>query len=215
MRWAFAAGSTWLTLGLAPLAGMVPGPLLAARRSTTFLYDFDGLRRYKAKLRPRVWAPIFLAHAPTQGALVSLLDALVAFTRGGFLRFGLRSVMRGPTAILRILTLLLGPWVLLLSLAPAEHWFGTPWVKWSWVLFDVVLAFGLCLLLRRPRRWLVSALAIAVSVDAALTLLQAVYFNLRQARGALEYAVIGLACAAPAFAALVLWGARHTRFRAL
>jgi phosphatidylglycerol lysyltransferase len=215
MRWALAAGSTWLTLGLAPLSGQVAAPLRAARKGSRFLYDFDGLRRYKAKLRPRSWSRIYLAYPTGQSWLISLLDSLVAFTQGGFLSFGLRTLLRGPIALLRVLTVLLVPWVLVLGLSSGEHWFGSPAVKWAWVVFDVVVAFGLVRLLRRPTTKLFGVLAVAVTGDAALTLAQALFFNLPRARGAVEYLVIALACAAPALAAVVLWGARRTRLRAL
>jgi phosphatidylglycerol lysyltransferase len=215
MRWANAEGSAWLTLGLAPLAGKVAAPLRAARQGTAFLYDFDGLRRYKAKLRPHSWSPVYLAYPATQGAVVSLLDALRAFTSGGFLRFGLRSLLRGPIGVLRVLTLLLLPWMLVLVLAPTARWFGAAWVKWSWVGFDALVALGLFQVLRRPTPALLSVLAIAVTADAALTLFQAAYWNLHRAQGPLDYAVIFLACSAPALAAVVLWGARRTRLRTL
>jgi phosphatidylglycerol lysyltransferase len=114
MRWAAASGSAWVTLGLAPLAGEVSGLLRLARKSSTALYDFHGLRAYKAKLRPSWWMPVYLSFPTTQGAIVSLVDALAAFTSGGFVRFGLRSLSRAPrtTLILRTLTTLLMPWTL-------------------------------------------------------------------------------------------------------
>jgi phosphatidylglycerol lysyltransferase len=215
MRWALAEGSSWLTLGFAPLSGHVAAPLRAARKSTKFLYDFNGLRRYKAKLRPHSWSRIYLAHPAAQSAVVSLVDSLVAFTRGGLLRFGLRTLLRGPMAVLRLLTVLLVPWVVVLSLSSSEHWFGTPWLKWAWVVFDVIVAVALFRLLRRPSAGLLFALALAVTGDAVLTLVQAALWNAPRARGAFEYAIIALACAAPALAAVVLWGARRTRLRSL
>lgn len=92
MHWAASVGAEWLTLGLAPLAGEVPRALRLARRAGRVLYDFDGLRTYKAKLRPHAWSPIHLTYPATQGALVSVLDALTAFTHDGWMRFGLRTL---------------------------------------------------------------------------------------------------------------------------
>jgi len=60
MRWARAAGCTWLTFGLAPLAGKLPEWLRFVRRTTSAFYDFEGLHAYKAKFRPSAWSPIFL-----------------------------------------------------------------------------------------------------------------------------------------------------------
>lgn len=101
MRWAAERGSGFLTLGLAPLAGNVPAPLRLARRSARMLYDFRGLARYKEKLRPSAWSPIYLSYARGQNAALSLVDALAAFAPGGFLRFGLRALARGSRGLLR------------------------------------------------------------------------------------------------------------------
>jgi phosphatidylglycerol lysyltransferase len=103
MRWASGRGSSWLTLGLAPLAGDVSPLLRAARSSGRLLYDFKSLRSYKAKLAPELWVRIFLAYPPTQGAFRSVLDALWAFTRTGFWSFGWRTLRRGPIVVKRAL----------------------------------------------------------------------------------------------------------------
>jgi phosphatidylglycerol lysyltransferase len=95
MRWAAAAGSEWVTLGLAPLSGEVPPPLRLARWAGGLFYGFEGVRAFKAKLRPTAWTPIHLAYPATQGALVSVMDTLAALTRDGFVRFGLRTLGRG------------------------------------------------------------------------------------------------------------------------
>jgi phosphatidylglycerol lysyltransferase len=82
MRWGSEQGSPWLTLGLAPLAGAdVPLLLRVARKRLAFLYNFDGLRRFKAKLKPATWQPVYLAYPPTQGAFFTILDVLAAFAR--------------------------------------------------------------------------------------------------------------------------------------
>ena len=94
MRAAARSGAPWFTLGLAPLSGAVPAPLRVARSTGGMLYDFRGLRAFKAKLRPSAWTPIYLGFPREQGPLRSLLDGLAAFTGGGFLRFGLRSLAR-------------------------------------------------------------------------------------------------------------------------
>ena len=211
MRWAADHGSTWVTLGLAPLAGDVSGPLRMARSLSALLYNFDGVRVFKAKLRPSSWAPIYLAHPPAQGAAVSIVDALAAFTRGGFVEFGVRTLLRGPTAALRVLAILLVPWMLLLALAPAAPWFPAPWVKWAWVAFDGLVAAGLFRLVAHYARPLCTALAVATSADAALTLVEAAGWNLSHTTSILDLLAVSLACAAPIVATAVLWGARRTR----
>jgi phosphatidylglycerol lysyltransferase len=197
---------------LAPLAGDVSPLLRAARSSGRLLYDFKSLRSYKAKLEPEHWVRIFLGYPPTQGAFRSVLDALWAFTRTGFWSFGWRTLTRGPIVVVRALALLLLPWTLLLALAPSEPWFGNAWLKWSWVVFDLAVAAGLFRFLYKRSTSSLTPLAVAVTADAVLTLLQAVLWNLPRARSSLDYALITLACLAPLLASVVLWGAR--RFRA-
>jgi phosphatidylglycerol lysyltransferase len=86
-------GHGFLTLGLTPLSGSVAPPLRLARRGTRRLYDFAGVHRYRQKLRPRAWQPIHLGFPDEQGAFVSVVDTLAAFTDGGFWGFGLSSLV--------------------------------------------------------------------------------------------------------------------------
>lgn len=96
MRWAASEGSRWITLGLAPLAGDVSPWLRFMRRHTRFFYDFDGLRRFKAKFRPTQWHPIHVAHPATQSPVVTIYDVLVAFAKGSLVRFAWRTLLRRP-----------------------------------------------------------------------------------------------------------------------
>jgi phosphatidylglycerol lysyltransferase len=211
MRWASEQHCDWLTLGLSPLAGEVSPLLRAARSSGSLLYDFKGLRSYKAKLEPEEWLPVFLSYPPTQSAWRSVLDALWAFTRTGFWSFGWRTLTRGPIVVVRALALLLVPWTLTLMLLPAQRWFAYAWLKWSWVGFDVLVAAGLFRFLYKRSTSSLTPLAVAVTLDAALTPVQAALWNLPRARGALDYVVVALACLAPLLASIVLWGARNFR----
>jgi phosphatidylglycerol lysyltransferase len=213
MRWTAAEGSDWLTLGLAPLAGDVTGLLRAARTSTSFFYDFQGLQRYKAKLRPDAWSRIYVLFPRTQSGARTIIDMLGAFSQEGLLRFGVRTLLRGPTSVLRVLALLLIPWTALLALAPLERWFPNSLVRWGWVAFDLAVAVGLFALIRRPSRTLVTVLAAAVSADAVLTIVEALLWNVPRARGPLDAAIIVCACIAPIVASAVLWGARRARLR--
>ncbi|HEY4156829.1 MAG TPA: DUF2156 domain-containing protein, partial [Polyangiaceae bacterium] len=106
MRWASAGGCTWLTFGLAPLAGTLPPWLRFVRRHASVLYDFEGLHAYKSKFRPAAWSPIFLSYPARQSMLLSVADALAAFAQGGVLRFAWRSLLRGPKIVLRALAIL-------------------------------------------------------------------------------------------------------------
>ena len=68
MLWGRAQGFQWLNLGMAPLAGLEQHPLAPAwHRVGNFVfrhgehfYNFDGLRRYKAKFNP-LWESKYLA----------------------------------------------------------------------------------------------------------------------------------------------------------
>jgi phosphatidylglycerol lysyltransferase len=83
MRWASEQGCSWLTLGLAPLSGDIPLLLRVARKRMAFLYNFEGLHRFKAKLRPSEWHPIYLSYPAAQGAFLSIVDVLAAFAKKG------------------------------------------------------------------------------------------------------------------------------------
>jgi phosphatidylglycerol lysyltransferase len=213
MQWAAAADCDWLTLGLAPLAGDVTGLLRAARTSSSLFFDFEGLRRYKAKLRPDTWSPIFVSYPPGQSSVRTMMDVLVAFSREGLLRFGVRTLLRGPSGVLTLLAVLLVGWIGLLVVMPSDPWFAAPWEKWAWIAFDVFLAGGLFRLARQPNRTLASILAVGVSCDAVITLWRALSWNLPRSSGAGYTAVVVIACMAPMIAAAALWGARSTRLR--
>lgn len=204
-----AEGSPYVTLGLAPLSGELPRPLALAREVTRPLYDFHGLRAFKAKLRPERWDPIYLAYerAPVR----AVLDVLRAFARGSLRAFVLRTVLRGPTPVVLALGLALLPWTALLALAPTSPWFVSRAVQWAWVAFDLSLAAGLLVLARRWRRWLGLTLAWLVTADALLTVAIAALWNGPRARGPLDVLVLLVACAAPAAGAAILWGAVRRR----
>jgi phosphatidylglycerol lysyltransferase len=216
---AFAAeGSRYVTLGLAPLAGSVTGPLGLARRYATSLYDFQGVYAFRAKLRPQRWDPIYIATAETRlpsvlAGSLAIYDALTAFARGRLLQFGVATLLRGPAVVVRLLAALLLPWTVLLALA-GDRYFPGATVKWSWVAFDVVLAAALFALAARWRRWLGLALAAAISADALITAAQVAVFDVPRAHGAVDALVLALSVAAPAAAAVILWNAVGHRRRA-
>jgi phosphatidylglycerol lysyltransferase len=213
MRAVAAEGSTYVTLGLAPLAGDVGTWLKLARRSTAVLYDFAGLHAFKAKLRPHGWEPIYLAYASDGSGNRALYDALAAFARGSLLRFGGATLLRGPAVVVRVLAALLVPWTILLALAPMR-WFPDAAVKWGWVGFDVVLTVALFSLALRWRPWLGAALASLISVDALLTLVQIIGFDAPRSDGVGDALVMLISLVGPSLAALVLWGAVGHRLRA-
>ena len=211
MRAAAAEGRTFVTLGLAPLAGQVPPPLRLARRAGRALYDFEGLRAFKAKLRPGRWDPVYLSFPSDSGPVRAVVDVLAAFARGGLWRFGLRTLARGPALVVRLLTVLLVPWTALLAMASARRWFPHPMVKWAWVAFDLGLLAGLAILQRRWRYGLARALVAAIGVDAVLTAVEAGCWNLPRTTGLGAGSLLAAAVAAPVLATYVLGRATARR----
>ena len=72
---------------------------------------------------------------------------------------------------------------------------------------------GLFALASRWRHWLATVLAAVVSMDAALTVIEAVSFNAPRASSLRDWAVIAAATLAPAAAAALLWRGRAHRSR--
>lgn len=95
MRDTASLGSVYLTLGLAPLSGHVPPLLRLIRHAGAPLYDFAGLRAFKAKFRPPSWVPIYLSFPREQSASTAVYDSLVAFAGRGLLGYGFSAFLRG------------------------------------------------------------------------------------------------------------------------
>ncbi len=211
MRAAASEGVPVVTLGLVPLAGEVSSWLRAARRLGRSLYDFDGLRAFKAKFKPSSWDPILLSYPPRGNAFVALFDTLRAFARGGLLRFGLETFLRGPAVVVRALAVLLVIWTVLLALPSSAYYFPSAAWQYGWVGFDVLLGIGLFALARRWRQPLADVVATAVTADAVITILQAILYDLPRRRGVVDLAVIVVAMLAPTIASVLLWNARAHR----
>jgi phosphatidylglycerol lysyltransferase len=211
---AAALGSDYLTLGLSPLAGDVPWSLGVARKYSAPLYDFRGLRAFKAKFRPQRWTPIHLSYPRGLSATRAVYESLRAFARRGLLRYGLETLLRGPDVVQRALALFLIPWTVLLASLDTQRWFPAAWVQWAWVTFDLALCAALLVLGRRFRPWLSRAIGVAVGVDVCLTLVQALLFNFGRIHRLGDAVGVALAVAAPAVASLILHNAHQRSCRA-
>jgi phosphatidylglycerol lysyltransferase len=200
-------GVAWATLGLAPLAGAVPRWLRWTRTLSRPLFNFEGLAAFKRKLRPQHWEPIYLAYPAGSSSGLALLDGLRAFAGGPLWRFGVRTVLRGPSPLLAALERLLIPWTLLLAVAPTRPWFPSRGIHAAWVLFDLALYA----VLRTVRRhsWMAGAriAAAAVTLDAALSLLQALVWNAPRLTSWRDGVFVIIACIGPLLTAPTLWGA--------
>jgi len=208
LRATAAEGCRFVTMGLAPLSGDVPGPLRMARRLGRALFDFTGLRAFRARLRPSLWTQQYVCFPPRQGAARSLLDVLSAFARGSLARFAWRSLLRGPLVLVRLMAVLLIPWTAALAVADPS-WFPAPWIKVFWIAFDLAVLAGL---LRLGQRWshrLARALNWAIAADALASAVEALTWNVHPGMHPHEVLVTAAALFAPAFAAFVLYRARR------
>lgn len=162
-----------VTLGLAPLAGPVPWWLRLARRGARPLYDFTGLRAFKARLHPSAWQPVWLVHPPRR-RLASLGAALAAFARGRLWAFALRSLVRHPSGPPFALAVPLVPWTLLLAalalVGRADLLAYSQATLFLWVAFDAALAIILYRAARRPSPGRLGLALGLATLDAALSL---------------------------------------------
>lgn len=101
---AAAEGRRYVTLGLAPLAGDVAPWLRVARAVGARLYNFEGLRAFKARFRPHAWHPIHLSWPKGSGGLEPLYHVLSAFARGSLVRFGFDTLRRRPGLLVGLAT---------------------------------------------------------------------------------------------------------------
>jgi phosphatidylglycerol lysyltransferase len=200
-------GSTWITLGLAPLAGPVPAWMRRIGNLGRPLYDFAGVHAFKRKLAPSAWEPVFVSHPPDVSTFTAVLDALRAFAGGNLFWFALQTLIDGPAIVMWVLAVLLVPWTVALALVPVEPWFPSAGVRDGWIAFDVVMCAGLVVLARRFRPRLALVLAIAASADAVLTWIEAVVWNVPRVRGSMDALIVLAGCIAPALASVVLWRA--------
>jgi phosphatidylglycerol lysyltransferase len=165
-----AERAEWATPGLTPLAGGIARWLRVARAATSPLYDFDGLRRFRARLFPARWSTVWMVWDRGPAALV-LLDVLRAFAGGRLAAFGIRSIVRHASGPPWAVAMPLVPWIgLLVGLLATGHAgalaLSRPALA-GWIVFDIVLAWLMFRAATRPRAPQLAALAIAAAADAA------------------------------------------------
>ncbi len=165
-------GDARVTQGLSPLSTASAWHVLA-RVLMRPLFDFEGLRRFKARLRPSEWRPVWLVSPHGSFRVVVLLDALAAFAGGSLVRFALRSLFLHTRGLLWLLALGLVPWTGLLLWLDVTRESGVAGYSTGalggWIAFDVVLASGLFRMALRPGVAGLATLTLAAAVDAALS----------------------------------------------
>lgn len=162
-----------ITPGLTPLSGNLTWWLWLARFATRPLYDFAGLERFRARLSPVRWDPIWLVWDRGSAPLV-IVDLLTAFARGRLLRFAWRSLVGHPSGPPWALGLPLIPWTLLLlalCLLGQAHLlaFSTSTLA-AWVILDSILAVLLFRAAMTPRAARIGAAALWALIDAVLSI---------------------------------------------
>jgi phosphatidylglycerol lysyltransferase len=210
MREVAREGATFVTLGLAPLAGDARWHRVV-RALTSGLYNFDGLYAFKSKLRPDAWDPIFVAWPSKVSRVAAVYDVLDAFAGGKLVRFGLRTVFRAPAVVLFTLGVLALPWAALVAGVDTEQWFPSRRIQIAWSVFDLTMGAALVALARRWRRPLAQVACAAAATDAVVTSIEAASYNLRRVRGWRDLAVIAVAIAAPVTVAAILTGGLRRR----
>lgn len=204
-----------VTWGLAPLAG-APWPMRAIGKLARGLYDFRGLRAFKARLHPREWQRVWLVVPEDASVALAIVDVLRAFAGGSLVRFGVGTLVKRPLVLPWVLTLLLVPWtallLCLLALHDAVPLFAFPRGElFGWAAFDALFAIALIRAFRHPRFGAYALLGVAAAADACLSTLHLAHAGLGASPPA---ALVRAASAlAPALASLGLFRcARATLF---
>jgi phosphatidylglycerol lysyltransferase len=172
MRQVGSKGS-WITPGLTPLSGRVPLWLRLIRRASVALYDFSGLWRFRSRLRPSAWRPVWLVW--DRGApFAPLIDVLRAFAGGRLLAFAMNSLLRHPNGPPWAVAVPLVPWTIALAVLAASGRHDTlgfsSMALHGWVVFDAVLAWVLFEVARHPRQSRLTAVAAVAGLDALLSI---------------------------------------------
>jgi len=211
MRACADAGSTHVTFGLAPLADVPSRTLAWIRDRSRIFYDFEGLRRFKSKLEPQCWEPVYLGYPERERGIVAVIDSLEAFARGSFWRFGWATLVHRARRVTGLLALLLIPWTIALARFPAQQ-FPSRRIQLAWVVYDVILLALLGVLLKRWRPGLAATISVLAGIDATLGTVQLAVHNVHHVDGIVAFGGMLAALLAPVFASTFLWKARH-RYR--
>ncbi len=208
MRTFASEGSRYATLGLAPLAGKVRPILRWTRDYTTRLYNFPGVRSFKEKLKPKLWEPVYLAYPRGELGVLAMRDVLAAFASGGLLRFGIQTLVHQRTLATFLLGLALVPWTTSLMFMDTATWFPTRGIQIAWTIFDVLLIVVMGALVLRWRAWLATVAMLLVTLDATLTSIQFLLWNVWTTRTPLAWLFVFVGWAGPLLAATFFWNTR-------
>ena len=203
----------WVTPGLTPLAGPIPSWLRVIKFATVPLYDFSGLWRFRSRLQPAAWNPIWLAWDRGPAPLV-LIDVLRAFAGGRILSFACRSLVWHPNGPPWAVAVPLALWTVVLAalvIVGETGLLGYPRaILGAWVAFDVALAWLLFKASRKPRPRRLIAVATIAMFDAVVSLRHLADTGF--GAGAIEALCRTVATAGPVIGTIaLLWAAWHAR----
>lgn len=160
----------WLSLGVVPMYGELSGAphshstLLSGLHPTLIkvllslwepLYGFRSLFRYRKKLEPDSWEPVYWA-VPKRQQFSDTLTVLRAFAGGSLFKFAMRTVKKwihqftlsklvpyfSSLNFFYVFTLLL--WIPVLWSLDGEQLFGYPFACRVWAIYDLFLLLGFC-----------------------------------------------------------------------
>lgn len=171
MRTFAAEGSTYVSFGLCPLSGATSPLLQSIRWLTRSFYNYDGLRKFKGKLGPSKWEPVYLVHPKRDAALTALWDAARAFMPGGIARFVWNTGIQRARETVRWMAHLGIVWVTMFGWLAHADWFASPASKLLRVCLEVLTVVGLLWLgkgLQRSRVLAVSSVAMSTFIVSCL-----------------------------------------------
>ncbi len=207
MRSCAREGSRHATFGLAPLSEVPSRPLAWIRDRSSWLYDFDGLKRFKAKLEPQRWDPVYLGFPKSERGIMAIIDSLRAFARGSLTRFAWQTLIHRARLVVLLLVVLLLPWTAILAALPANY-FPSRAIQFSWVVADLIVLVGLASLLHRWRRSIATSLALVATLDTFLGIAQFALYNISRLESIIDVFGAMVALLGPMFAAAFLWSAK-------
>ncbi|MET0287536.1 MAG: DUF2156 domain-containing protein [Polyangiales bacterium] len=215
MRTFAAEGSPYVTFGMCPLSGVTSKPLQWLRRLTGEFYNYDGLRKFKGKLGPAAWQPVYLVYPKRDLTLLALLDAARAFMPGGVLAFAWNSAIQRATDSARWLAYGSMIWTSAFAWLSQDHWFASAEAKLARVGLDVLTIGGLLLLGKGMRRARALAVSLLTMFTFAASCLQLAAGGAARIEGPLEWTMVAIGTLGSLLTSLFLFAARDRERRYL
>ncbi len=213
MRTSAAEGSSYLTFGMCVLSGATSPLLKLIRRFTGAFYNFEGLHKFKSKLCPTAWEPVYLVYPKGDLAISALWDAANAFMPGGPAVFAWNSAIQRARDTTRWMAYLGIAWITIFAWLAQADWFSSPTAKLTRVALDMLTVGGLWWLGKGIRRRLALGLSALALSTFTINCLQLAEGGAAHAQGFLESTVVGIGTIGPLVTALFLFACRDREHR--